>query len=156
MTARDEFIAKTKAEATQARALGAPIVVGAVVAQAALESCYGQSHLATQANNLFGIKATKRWHGPTLAMGTEEYEDGEFKKVRDVLWRVYPSWRDCFTNYGEIIAHTIWFSDCVEASRVNDARKFIHGLVNNGEPRWATDPDYEDKVWKIVQQHRLA
>ncbi|WP_284502198.1 glycoside hydrolase family 73 protein, partial [Clostridium tertium] len=46
------------------------------LAQAVLESAWGQSGLTIQANNLFGIKADPSWTGRVLEMETQEHVDG--------------------------------------------------------------------------------
>lgn len=40
------------------------------VAEAALESGWGSSQLATQGKNLFGVKADRSWHGDVLTLNT--------------------------------------------------------------------------------------
>ena len=63
------------------------------VAQAALESNWGQSKLSKEANNYFGIKA----HGnhARVQMPTEECENGATVAV-EAEFAKYPSMLDCF------------------------------------------------------------
>ena len=51
------------------------------LAQAIIESRYGNSTLATQANALFGIKANSKWTGKTYSINTKEYVNGQYVTV---------------------------------------------------------------------------
>src|SRR3989440_11629752 len=73
---------------------------GVTVAQAALESAWGESRLAQKANNYFGIKACGEQ--PFVAMPTTEREAGEVKKPTARFAR-YRSMRECFAARDAII-----------------------------------------------------
>ena len=61
-----EFIMRlTTAAVASAKATGVPASI--TIAQAALESAWGESGLAKAGNNLFGIKADSLWRGQTLS-----------------------------------------------------------------------------------------
>lgn len=160
---RAHFMRRALEAADRARAQGAPIVPSIAAAQAALESRYGESRLARDANNLFGIKASKSWHGDFLALPGTEYIDGQIIGVA-VRWRLYPSWEACFNDYGSIIDRLPWFADAAAAARANDASGFLAGLIADphgpgaadDEPGWATDPEYQLKVWGIARQWGLV
>lgn len=51
------------------------ILPSITIAQAILESNWGKSSLAIEANNLFGIKADKSWKGDYAIFDTKEYHD---------------------------------------------------------------------------------
>lgn len=57
-----------------------------IIAQAALESGWGQREIPTEdgrpSHNLFGIKAGSRWDGPVTEITTTEYEQGVAKRSR--------------------------------------------------------------------------
>lgn len=149
---RQAFIKQALEAARKAQASGAPIVPEVAAAQAALESRYGRSLLAKRANNLFGIKAGPSWSGEVLELPTREFdpERGWIKVV--ARWRKYPDWTACFEDYGAIIARLSWYRDAVEAARRGDARAFLKGLLARpGEPGWATDPNYEEKVLAVAE-----
>jgi flagellum-specific peptidoglycan hydrolase FlgJ len=122
--------------------------------EAALESGWGQSHLATEANNLFGQKQA---HPPlpgtqTLSLPTREFLHGAWVAVQ-ASWVQFPNWESCFTermallrslarsypNYGEALAATT-------------GEQFIT-LVSR---TWSTDPDRAGKVLDVYDHHRLA
>ena len=152
MVRREDFIHRALDAARRARREGALIVPEIAAAQAALESAYGRSRLARQANNLFGIKAGWSWRGEVLELPTREFDPEQGWLETVARWRKYPDWAACFADYGAIIARLPWFADAADAARRNDARGFLRGLLARpGEPGWATDPDYEDKVLAIAE-----
>ncbi|HBV39243.1 MAG TPA: flagellar assembly peptidoglycan hydrolase FlgJ, partial [Erwinia sp.] len=80
-----DFIAKLSQPAQEVSA-GTGIPHHLILAQAALESGWGQRQIMTAEGkpsyNLFGIKATSSWQGKTTEITTTEYEHGEAKKVK--------------------------------------------------------------------------
>ncbi len=149
---RKEFIARALEAAQKARAKGAPIIPEITAAQAALESRYGRSKLARLANNLFGIKAGRSWSGPTFDLPTREFDPERGWITTTARWRRYASWEECFEDYGRIIARLPWFADAAQAARRGDAVGFLEGILTKpGEPGWATDPDYKDKVIAVAE-----
>lgn len=153
-----EFLRRAQEDATAAKAAGAPIVVSIAVAQAALESAYGKSRLCRDANNLFGVKAGARWKGPTLELPTLEWDGRRMVSVL-VRWRKYGSWAECFADYGAIIGRLPWFNDAELAARKDDAIGFLDGLIaapEKGEPGWATDPRYREKVLSVARVWNLV
>ena len=93
---KQEFVRQAYAAAIQSsKQSGMPAMV--TVAQAALESNWGQSKLSIQANNYFGIKA----HGThaRVQMPTEECENGVTVAV-EAEFAKYLSMLDCFQCQG--------------------------------------------------------
>lgn len=159
---RKDFVVRALASADRATAGGSPIVPGIATAQACLESRYGTSKLAQNARNLFGVKAHASWNGPTLPMLTAEMQDGELVTVEE-LWRMYPDWQSCFSDYGTIIATHSWYSGAASAARRGDALGFLAGLVaqwdadgNVVKPGWSTLRTYGDEVLGIAHQWGLV
>lgn len=69
------------------------------IAQAILESGWGGSKLTKQCNNLFGIKADKRWSGESKSFSTgENYND-----VIVASFRVYPSFEESIIDHGKFL-----------------------------------------------------
>ncbi len=89
---KQEFVHQAYAAAIRSsERSGMPAMV--TVAQAALESNWGQSKLSRQANNYFGIKAHGR-HA-RIQMSTEECEQGR-RVVVEAEFAKYVSMLDCF------------------------------------------------------------
>lgn len=133
----------------QAQNQGAVFNPAVVVAQAALESGWGNSGLTIKANNLFGIKASKSWTGPTLDLPTKEWSKtkGWYKTV--ARWCVFESWADCVMYYYEMLKRLPWFQDALPYA--NDSDLFLKALLPEpGQPGWATDPNYKQKVYKTA------
>lgn len=132
------------------------VAPAAVAAQAALESAFGESRLAKDANNLFGIKATKSWHGPVVEYETKEHKNGEWITIT-ARFRKYDSYQECVMDYAKIINRLPWYKDAVEAARLGDDMGFINGLLaSEKQPGWATDPEYAKKIMRIFNQYDLG
>ncbi len=98
---KQEFVRQAYAAAIQSsEQSGMPAMV--TVAQASLESNWGQSKLSQQANNYFGIKA----HGThaRVQMPTEECEHGATIAV-EAEFTKYLSMLDCFQCRDRILLH---------------------------------------------------
>jgi len=112
-----------------------------IMAQALLESAAGQSELAENANNHFGIKCTSEWYG-----GVYYYDDD--------------SKGECFRQYGDAAQsfkdHAVFlqrprYATCFEIA-VEDYEGWAHRLKACG---YATDPGYAPKLIKIIEEYRL-
>lgn len=155
---RQEFIDKAWEAAVEARSGGAAISIPVAVAQAALETNYGNSELASQHNNLFGIKGDYKGEYST-------YRTREQDKNGEVYWatvkfKSYPDWAKCFEDYADIVERLPWYQDAEDAAHA--PKDYLRGLVavrtEDGEvvePGWATDHNYFNKVWNIVESHYL-
>lgn len=150
---REEFLDRATRAAEEARKSGAPISVPIAVAQAALESAWGASQLAREANNLKGVKAGSSWNGDVLVLPTREYRTADASwYTTEARWRKYPSWKAAFLDYGNLIRRVYPHAAAV----ADDPRAFLEQLVARHYPRYATDPDYVEKVWRIVEEHDLV
>jgi LysM repeat protein len=122
------------------------------LAQAVLESDAGQSELALNSNNHFGLKCGVEWGGPTF-----------FKKDddRDRRGRLIPS---CFrvfeTPEASFIAHSEFLMDPRKHYRygflfeleAQDYKSWAWGLKQAG---YATNPHYAVLLIKIIEEHEL-
>lgn len=162
MTRIQRFVARMTRASDIAKARGAILNRRAAVAQAALESAWGESLLASRYHNLFGVKAGRGWHGPTVDLWTYEWygkrESGKpvYEKVM-AKWRVYPSWSECLVDYSRLIQARPWFRDAMPHADPphgdGDWIRWLSHLVDQDEPgelRWATSPDYVEKVLRCA------
>ncbi|MBB6630889.1 glycoside hydrolase family 73 protein [Clostridium algidicarnis] len=69
------------------------------IAQAILESGWGESELTVKANNLFGIKADSSWKGEKISMKTSEYNN---EMITD-NFRVYDNKNDSINDHREFL-----------------------------------------------------
>ena len=83
------------------------ILPSVTIAQAILESGWGESTLSSKYNNLFGIKADDRWSGKRVNMETKEnYSDiiqGEF--------RAYEDYESSIEDHGKFLSENSRYKD---------------------------------------------
>ena len=75
------------------------IVTSVMLAQSILESGWGTSQLATNAYNIFGIKADSSWKGNTYTVQTKEVVNGKTITV-EKQFRAYKSLLESISDYG--------------------------------------------------------
>jgi flagellum-specific peptidoglycan hydrolase FlgJ len=119
------------------------------VAQAALESAWGESGLTKKACNLFGIKASKGWTGPTVTMMTDEVIKGQRIRV-PATWRSYESWADCLLDHAEFFHVNPRYAKALQFP--HDGHRFAIEAQAAG---YATDPLYAEKIINIIRHHNL-
>lgn len=119
------------------------------VAQAALESAWGESMLARQGKNLFGVKADSSWQGDVLTINTREFLHGTWVMV-PALWRKYTDWQTCMDDHAAFLHQNRRYAACFQCTS-GDA--FARAVAKAG---YATDPDYAAKLASIITQHQLA
>lgn len=120
-----------------------------LIAQAALESNWGESTLSTESNNYFGIKGSQ--NGEQYA--TKEYNENEWTEI-NASFKQYDSLGDSIADYANLLKNgTSWDNDfyqsVIEADSYQDAATAVQ------EAGYATDPDYADKLIRIIEQHQL-
>ncbi|MBD2810757.1 flagellar assembly peptidoglycan hydrolase FlgJ [Xenorhabdus sp. Vera] len=129
-----------------------------IIAQAALESGWGQREILTAegkpSHNLFGIKAGKHWKGAVTNIMTTEYIDGEPKKMQD-SFRVYGSYVEAITDYVKLLTENPRYTKVAQSTT---AEQGAYSLQDAG---YATDPGYAKKLVSLIQQlkntgHQMA
>ncbi|ORJ47751.1 flagellar rod assembly protein/muramidase FlgJ, partial [Kluyvera intermedia] len=118
-------------------------------AQAALESGWGQRQITRENGaprfNIFGVKATPSWKGPTTEITTTEYENGEAKKVK-ARFRVYSSYLEALSDYVSMLSRNPRYAAVTTAATPEQGAQ---ALQNAG---YATDPKYAQKLTSMIQQ----
>lgn len=122
-------------------------------AQAALESAFGKSELAAKYNNLFGMKDNSRWDGEVVVLQTSEWSASRGWYKTPARWPVFKDWQESLKHYALMIEALPWYAD--SAANADDPEAYLKGLINRDEPAYATDPNYFNKVWAIVEQYGL-
>ena len=142
-----EFIMRlTPAAVSSAKSTGVPASI--TIAQAALESAWGESGLTKVGNNLFGIKADSLWRGQTLTLNTKEFIKGQWVVV-PALWRKYPSWQASIDDHAAFLKRNPRYKACFACS---SAPAFAKALAQAG---YATDPEYANKLIAVMAKHQL-
>ena len=142
-----EFIMRlTPGAVASAKASG--VLASITIAQAALESGWGESGLAKTGNNLFGIKADSLWRGQTLTMNTKEFIKGKWVVV-PALWRKYPSWQASMEDHAAFLRRNPRYKACFLCTT---GPAFAKALAQAG---YATDPEYANKLVALMDKHQL-
>lgn len=120
-----------------------------ILAQAALESGWGQRQIRRENGepsfNIFGVKASGSWKGPTTEITTTEFENGEAKKVK-ATFRVYSSYLEALSDYVGLLSRNPRYAAVTQAAT---AEQGAQALQNAG---YATDPQYARKLTNMIQQ----
>lgn len=121
------------------------------IAQACLESDYGQSSLSQKYNNLFGVKGNNP--NTSAVLTTKEYVKGKWVVVK-ARFQIYDSYEASIRAHARLFQKgTTW--DKQQYRHVLTAknyRKQAHALVQDG---YATDPNYAGKLIKLIEQYHL-
>jgi flagellar protein FlgJ len=134
---------------TLERALaGTPLHPAAVLAQAALETGWGQHVIhgadGESSHNLFGIKAGPGWSGDAVAVGTVEFLGGHARTVLD-RFRAYPDLEAAVRDYAALLTGNPRYRDAL--SHAQDPARFADELQKAG---YATDPGYAAKIRAVL------
>lgn len=155
-TAQLEFL---KSAADQAARAGHPFPRMAA-AEAALESNYGNSELARDACNLFGMKQHAHPIYGTLTLPTREWENGPDGHAIDGRWTTvgakwvsYPTWAACFADRKATLGRLAnAYPHYAAALRAQDPQTYITEVSRS----WSTDPERGAKCLSIFQDFEAA
>ncbi|MGI9262325.1 MAG: glucosaminidase domain-containing protein [Woeseiaceae bacterium] len=119
-----------------------------LLAQAALETGWGKHVMrrpdGTSSFNLFGIKATGNWAGPTAVKPTIEFRGG-VPRHEMARFRAYPDVAANFQDYVRVVGSQPRFDGVRDHG--TDVGAFADALQDSG---YATDPDYAAKISAIM------
>ena len=113
------------------------------LAQAIVESRAGQSPLATEANNHFGIKCHAEWTGKTYLMDDEQ--PGE-------CFRKYDSQGASFRDHSEFLTTRDRYKFLFSLD-IRNYEAWAYGLKSAG---YATNPDYPGMLIRTIQRYSLS
>jgi len=146
-------------------------VFSPVIAQAVIESNYGQSGLAKY-NNFFGLKCGSHWKGGSVNLKTkEEYSVGTLTTIRD-NFRTYSGVREGVEGYYDFISTKryanlktamtpLQYCQNLKADGYATSSKYVNTLMNCIEKLNLTRYDgvteqivsaYDKGVWEIVEE----
>lgn len=139
-------------DAANAAAKSLGVAVDGVIAQAALETGWGE-HILTDSqgdvsNNLFNIKADARWAGPTVTKEVLEYSDGRpVQMLSD--FRKYASLGEAFEDFTQFLQSSSRYESALNSESV---KEYASALQAGG---YATDPKYAHKIVQIAESPLL-
>lgn len=104
MIAKSEFVSTIAPLIVKEGKARGYYVFSPIIAQAVIESAYGQSGLSANYNNFFGLKCGSSWKGKSVNMKTkEEYTPGTLTTISD-NFRTYDSVEDGVKGYFDFIS----------------------------------------------------
>ena len=148
-----ELVAKVAVKDWAERKIMLPSVV---IAQAILESGWGKSELAVNANALFGIKKHD-WTGAVyVKVATEQRQDGSYYQVEGTEWRAYGSWEESIIDHNDYIATRKTEKGALRYEPIigNTDHKEVCKLLK--ECGYATSLTYPDKLLNIINTYKLT
>lgn len=116
------------------------------LAQGLLETGGGQSRLADQANNHFGIKCKGESEWPSSK--PRIYHDDDAKGE---CFRKYPSVEESYRDHSKFLAERPYYTALFKLS-MTDYKNWAHGLKKSG---YATDPQYGPKLISRIERYNL-
>jgi LysM repeat protein len=108
-----------------------------------LESDYGNSKLAKQAKNHFGIKCHSSWKGKGFYMDDD---------AKNECFRVYKSVYDSYVDHSDFLKRNRRYAFLFELKQT-DYKGWAKGLKKAG---YATNPRYPDLLIKLIEENELA
>jgi flagellum-specific peptidoglycan hydrolase FlgJ len=116
------------------------------IAQAVEESAWGQSSLAAQYHNLFGIKGT----GPagSVSLPTQEYQSRSWVTI-DAQFAVYRNDAESIAGHAELLATSGYYA------RAMADRAYPDAFANDLTGVYATDPGYGANLIALMKLYNL-
>jgi LysM repeat protein len=112
------------------------------LAQGLFESACGQSELAVNANNHFGIKCHKEWTGPSYFMDDDDLQE---------CFRKYTDPEQSYIDHSQFLATRERYAPLFQL-KITDYKGWAHGLKKSG---YATNPEYANKLIRIIEANEL-
>ena len=122
-----------------------------IIAQAILESGWGQSGLTKKANNLFGIKSSSAWKGESVNMRTAEYTKSNSRYYINANFRKYSSLSASIVDHGKFLEENSRYRNHGVFSAKN-ASEQAFALQKAG---YATSPTYAIQLIKLIKRYNL-
>ena len=125
------------------------ILPSMTIAQAILESAWGQSTLSSRYYNFFGMKAGSNYHGETVTLQTTEEINGVLVRVNGTF-RAYHSFDQGIEGYYQFITGYSRYSNLIGETDYKAACRKIR------EDGWATDSGYTNKLISLIERYDLT
>ena len=146
---KQEFIKKIAGYVRKYAADYGIAVHSPIIAQAILESGWGESKLASAYHNYFGLKCGTKWKGRSVNMKTqEEYSPGTKTTITD-NFRVYSNMDEGVKGYFEFIQLPRYQN----LKGITDPKKYLQTIKDDG---YATSSTYVADVFRCVEAYGLT
>lgn len=144
-TYQQEFLNKAIPAATTASSKYGTYT-SVMLAQATVESAWGQSGLAQEPNNnLFGIKGS--YNGQSVNMNTGEYGNGGYYTT-NAGFRKYPSYTESFEDNGSLLRNQM--GNYYSGTWVENSSNYAQATQNGLQGKYATDPNYAKTLNSVI------
>lgn len=142
---KNQAYAEKYAEAAMEQMKRYGIPASVILAQGILESSNGQSQLAQNENNHFGIKATSSWlnNGGKYAFYTDDRPNEKFCK--------YDSVSDSYEHHSQFLKNNKRYNQCFSLSP-DDYKGWANGIERAG---YATGGGYAANLQSIIERNGL-
>ena len=144
-TYQQEFLNKAIPAATTASSKYGTYT-SVMLAQAAVESAWGQSGLAQAPNNnLFGIKGS--YKGQSVNMNTGEYGSNGYYTT-NAGFRKYPSYTESFEDNGSLLRNQM--GNYYSGTWVENSNNYAQATQNGLQGKYATAPNYAKTLNSVI------
>lgn len=141
-----EFITKV-APLAQRQMQSSKILASLTIAQAILESSWGNSELTAKANNLFGVKG--EYSGQSIIMTTAEYYNGTRTYIQ-AAFRKYPSWSESVADHTSFLVKNTRYANLIGETNYKQA------CIKIQTAGYATDPNYAAGLISLIEKYQLT
>lgn len=148
LAAHDYISQYQEVAVTEMYRVGVPASI--TIAQALHESNIGQSELAQNANNHFGIKCKRYWKGGKYYYKDDDKDD--HGTLIESCFRSYETVYDSYIDHSNFLNFTPHYRKLFDLSQT-DYMGWAHGLKKAG---YATDPAYAEKLISYIEKYDLA
>ena len=125
------------------------LVHSPIIAQAILESGWGESKLAAKYHNYFGMKCGSKWTGKSVNLTTqEEYQPGTLTTIKD-NFRIYDSMEEGVKGYFEFIQ----LQRYQNLRGITDPKEYLQTIKND---EYATSSTYVEDNYRLITQYELT
>ncbi|RFC54828.1 glucosaminidase domain-containing protein [Brumimicrobium aurantiacum] len=139
-TSLEDYIQKWK-DVAMNQMLSHGIPASITLSQGILESGFGNSTLAVEANNHFGIKCHD-WKGKTI------YKDDDKKNE---CFRKYDNAAQSYEDHSKFLTSRSRYASLFELE-ITDYKAWAHGLKDAG---YATNPKYPKRLIDLIERYNL-
>lgn len=124
------------------------ILPSLTLAQAILESNWGESGLAKNSKNLFGVKAGSSWTGKRRAYPTKEFLNGAWVTVT-ADFREYDTFEGSIRDHNDLLNRPRY-------AKVRGETDYKKATTEVWRAGYATDPDYPKKLQRLIERLKLT
>ena len=129
------------------------VFASVTIAQAIFESGWGQSLLAQDANNLFGIKTSPTWTGATYVINTEECNPDGSRYTISATFRKYPDLAASIADHGAFLSNNGNPQRYAAALSCTDSASQAEAIAAAG---YSTNPNYAEMLNQEISARHLT